>query len=190
MDMKVAVYLVGLGIAAAAVSFGAAGLMAQQSTLMDFCPAASTPGTCSAAATMLVAEGNPGDDELITYIAAVAGSRVRSAGCADTAAGLSVLAGAIDSEAARALAQQVVAKLCGPGSGSAGMAEIGIFITPGSSATNMQQGAAPHGASCPESSGNPCSSSGSSGQTSGGTSGNTSGSTSGDNTSGGTSGGA
>src|SRR5690242_14905733 len=105
--MKIAVYLLGLGIAAATVSYGAASLQAQQSTLMDFCPASSTPGTCSGAAAMLVAEGHPSDDQLISYITAIAGMKLKSGGCADTAAGLSALAGAIDNAATRTLAQQV-----------------------------------------------------------------------------------
>ncbi len=111
--MKVAAYLLGLGVLAGGISFGAAGLQAQQSTLMNFCPARPGSTSCSAAATMLVSAGNPSDDELIAYITAIADAQRNSRGCGDTAAGLSALVGAIDSEATKGLAQQLVDRLCG-----------------------------------------------------------------------------
>lgn len=111
--MKVAAYLLGLGVLAAGISFGAAGLQAQQSTLMNFCPAKPGSSSCSAAAAMLVSAGNPSDDELIAYITAIADAQRNSRGCGDTAAGLAALVGAIDKEATRGLAQQLVDRLCG-----------------------------------------------------------------------------
>ena len=111
--MRIAAYLLGLGVLAAGVSFGVSGLQAQQSTLMNFCPAKPGSTSCSAAATMLVSAGNPSDDELIAYITAIADAQRNSRGCGDTAAGLAALVGAIDSEATRGLAQQLVDRLCG-----------------------------------------------------------------------------
>ena len=111
--MKIAAYLLGLGVLAAGVSFGVSGLQAQQSTLMNFCPAKPGSTSCSAAATMLVSAGNPSDDELIAYITAIADAQRNSRGCGDTAAGLTALVGAIDAEATRGLAQQLVDRLCG-----------------------------------------------------------------------------
>jgi hypothetical protein len=113
MTMKIAAYLLGLGVLAAGVSFGVSGLQAQQSTLMNFCPAKAGSTSCSAAATMLVSAGNPSDDELIAYITAIADGQRNSRGCGDTEAGLAALVGAIDSEATRGLAQQLVDRLCG-----------------------------------------------------------------------------
>jgi hypothetical protein len=113
MTMRIAAYLLGLGVLAAGVSFGVSGLQAQQSTLMNFCPAKPGSTSCSAAATMLVSAGNPSDDELIAYITAIADAQRNSRGCGDTAAGLAALVGAIDSEATRGLAQQLVDRLCG-----------------------------------------------------------------------------
>lgn len=118
--MKIAAYLLGLGVLAAGVSFGVSGLQAQQSTLMNFCPAKPGSTSCSAAATMLVSAGNPSDDELIAYITAIADAQRNSRGCGDTAAGLAALVGAIDSEATRGLAQQLVDRLCGVRTAAAG----------------------------------------------------------------------
>jgi len=194
--MKIAAYLLGLGVLAAGVSFGVSGLQAQQSTLMNFCPAKPGSTSCSAAATMLVSAGNPSDDELIAYITAIADAQRSSRGCGDTAAGLTALVGAIDSEATRGLAQQLVDRLCGVRTAATGGAGGGtgldekalhdiVFGTDkgtspaGPAALTCQviqtSGGTSSGSSGESSSG----SSGTSGQTSGGTSGQTSGGTSG-----------
>ena len=196
--MKIAAYLLGLGMLAAGVSFGVSGLQAQQSTLMNFCPAKPGSTSCSAAATMLVSAGNPSDDELIAYITAIADAQRNSRGCGDTAAGLAALVGAIDSESTRGLAQQLVDQLCGVrtaatgGGGDSGLDPDTLHdIVYGVDKGTSPSGPTPLTAcqifqqSSGGTSGNPCG--GSSGQTSGGTSGNTSGGTSGQ-TSGGTSG--
>jgi len=201
--MKIAAYLLGLGVLAAGVSFGAAGLQAQQSTLMNFCPAKPGSTSCSAAATMLVSAGNPSDDELIAYITAIADAQRSSRGCGDTAAGLTALVGAIDGEATRGLAQQLVDRLCGVRTAATGggsdngldpdtLHDIVYGVDKG---TSLPTPTTPAGCHVDQTSGG---TSGSSGQTSGssgesssgassGTSGQTSGGTSGQ-TSGGTSG--
>ena len=124
--MKIAAYLLGLGVLAAGVSFGVSGLQAQQSTLMNFCPAKPGSTSCSAAATMLVSAGKPSDDELVAYITAIAGAQRSSRGCGDTAAGLAALAGAIDDKATRGLAQEVVDRLCGVHTAAAAGTNSGI----------------------------------------------------------------
>lgn len=201
--MKIAAYLLGLGVLAAGVSFGVSGLQAQQSTLMNFCPAKPGSTSCSAAATMLVSAGNPSDDELIAYITAIADAQRNSRGCGDTAAGLAALVGAIDSEATRGLAQQLVDRLCGVrtaaaggAGGDGGLDEKALHdivygtdkgSNPSSSAAHTCTVQQTSGGTSSGSSGSSGQSSGTSGQTSGGTSGETSGGTSGE-TSGGSSG--
>jgi hypothetical protein len=185
--MKVAAYLLGLGVLAGGVSFGVAGLEAQQSTLMNFCPAKPGSVSCSTAAVMLVSAGDPSDDQLVAYITAIAGASRSSRGCPDTSAGLQALVSALDSEATRGLAQQVVERLCGVHAGTTGSDPVGDqnalnALVFGKSMSSKTPAASSSGAS--SSSGQ---SSGSSGQTSSGASGNTSSGASG-NTSGGASG--
>jgi hypothetical protein len=178
MTMKLAAYLLGLGVLAAGVSFGVSGIEAQQSTLMNFCPAKPGATSCSAAATMLVSAGNPSDDELIAYITAIADAQNNSRGCGDTQLGLTALVGAIDNETTRGLAQQLVDRLCGvrtaaAGAGGAGdgngLEEKALHdIVFGTDKGTNPPAPAPRTGSC-------YGSSGSSGQTSGGTSGGTSG---------------
>ena len=195
--MKIAAYLLGLGVLAAGVSFGVSGLEAQQSTLMNFCPAKPGATSCSAAATMLVSAGNPSDDELIAYITAIADAQRNSRGCGDTQLGLTALVGAIDNETSRGLAQQLVDRLCGVRTAAAGGAgadggldektlhdivygtDKGTTPPAGPAAPTCQviqtSGGTSSGSSGESSSGT----SGTSGQSSGGTSGQTSGGTSG-----------
>jgi uncharacterized membrane protein YgcG len=184
--MRTVSLLVGLGALAATVAFGVARIEAQQSTLMDFCPAQHSSTDCSTAAAMFVSLGKFTDDQIITYVSAIAdAARSSSAarGCKDTAAGLAILAGAIKNEATRSLVQQVADSLCASRHGfGTQLSSVEVQPWPAGADTgtpNHQDKPAPVTTSPPVDS-----SSGSSGQTSSGASGNTSSGASGNTSSG------
>lgn len=191
--MKAVFGIIGVAAFAVATSVGFAQLQAATNPLLDYCPAtpASNAGTCVVAANMLLSIGNPSDDALVAGVNAIAGQiqsgNVRGAACTDAAAGIQVLAAAIDDASTRSMAEALAAALCGGalGGGTSAAALVvptGSLSTPvtegcvASANTSGQTSGGTSGNSSGQSSGSSGQSSGTSGQTSGGTSGNTSGS--------------
>lgn len=176
--MKAIVGIIGVAAFAVATSVGFAQLHAAANPLLDYCP--TTPenaGTCVAAANMLLAVGNPGDDELVASVNAIAGQiqagHVRGAACADAADAIKVLGAGIGDQSTRALVEALGATLCGGTvlGGSGG----GPAIVSTSSLSTPVTGTS----GCKSSSGSSGQSSGSSGESSSGSSGASSSGTSG-----------